>query len=101
MKKITALIKEPGADPELREIDNTLSALQQIVGGYIETLTLFEDVVVICNEDGRLIGLEENCSIFGLNFVGTIAIVLADGDEFASWDLDLVASRMLFPEMWI
>lgn len=33
------IIKEPGQRPRATEIENSLSALQQAVGGYIETLT--------------------------------------------------------------
>ena len=33
------IIKEPGQRPRETEIENSLSALQQAVGGYIETVT--------------------------------------------------------------
>ena len=42
--------KKPGCEPEVIDIDNTLAALQQEVGGYIETVTIASDAVVICNE---------------------------------------------------
>lgn len=35
-----AIIKEPGKKPRITEIENKLSALQEAVGGYIETVTL-------------------------------------------------------------
>lgn len=41
-------------------IKNELKALQETVGGYIETLTLAEGVVLICNEEGKLLKLEPN-----------------------------------------
>ena len=37
------IIKQPGKEPEVAEIENTLPALQQVVGGYIETVTLAAD----------------------------------------------------------
>ena len=43
-----AIRKKPGCAPELIDIDNTLKALQAEVGGYIETVTIASDVVVIC-----------------------------------------------------
>ena len=46
-----AIRKKPGCEPELIDIDNTLAALQQEVGGYIETVTIASDAVVICNEE--------------------------------------------------
>ena len=54
MSKISVLIKEPGKTPRHVHIGNTLSNLQNTVGGYIETVTLRSDLVVICNEEGRL-----------------------------------------------
>ena len=62
--------------PVIIEIDNTLEALQNLVGGYIETLTVFEDAVLIFNEEGRLKGLPVNCRIFGIELVGI------DGEDF-------------------
>lgn len=39
---------------EVKQIPNTLEALQQEVGGYIETLTLTSDLVLIMDEEGCL-----------------------------------------------
>ena len=65
---------------------NTLEALQQAVGGYIETVSFCEDALVICNEEGRLQGLPYNCDFLGISFVGPILIVGVDGDEMCSLD---------------
>lgn len=77
-----AIIKEPGKPVEEIEIDNNLESLQEKVGGYIETYTFAEDACVICNEEGKLTGLEPNCFFLGELFVGTILWVGVDGDEF-------------------
>lgn len=37
------IIKEPGQRPRVTKIENSLSALQEAVGGYIETVTLAKD----------------------------------------------------------
>ena len=78
-----ALLKSP-SDKGFREIivPNQLHPLQELVGGYIETVTIAEDACIICNEDGRLLGLPYNCEFCGMNFVGPILIVGVDGDEF-------------------
>ncbi len=39
------------------DVPNTLEALQQAVGGYIEVVPLNEQLCVICNEEGKLLGL--------------------------------------------
>ena len=77
-----AIRKKSGCEPELIDIDNTLVALQQEVGGDIETVTIASDAVVICNEEGRILGLPDNCRVCGVDFVGTVLIVGAKGDEF-------------------
>ena len=81
--KIRVIIKEPGKPAYEKEIDNDLRSLQKIVGGYIETVTLCEDLTIICNEEGRIDGLPYNCDIMGVSFVGTIIIAGIDGCEFA------------------
>ena len=78
--------KDPGRPPELVEMENTLAALQQAVGGYIETVTLSVDTAIICNEEGRLQGLPYNCDFLGISFVGPILVVGIDGDEMCSLD---------------
>jgi hypothetical protein len=77
-----AIRKKPGAQPEIIEVDNTLKALQTEVGGYIETVTIASDAVVICNEEGRILGLPDNCRVCGVDFVGTILVVGRNKDEF-------------------
>ena len=77
-----AIRKKPGAQPEIIEVDNTLAALQTEVGGYIETVTITSDAVIICNEEGRILGLPYNCRFVGVDFVGTVLIVGTKGDEF-------------------
>lgn len=82
MNSIEVIIKEPGKGFRLTEIENSLEALQKAVGGDIETVTVAEDLVIICDEEGR--GKHEfNLMIFGIEFFGTIIFVGVDGEEFA------------------
>ena len=76
-----AIRKKPGCAPEIIEVENTLKALQAEVGGYIETVSI-ADVVIICNEECRLCGLPYNCRFVGVDFVGTILVVGRNKDEF-------------------
>ena len=74
--------KRPNCKATVIEIENTLEALQKEVGGQIETVTFAEDCCIICNENGRLIGLPYNLTFCGVSFVGTILFVGVAGDEF-------------------
>ena len=91
------IIKEPGQRPRVTEIENSLSALQQAVGGYIETVTLAEDYCIICNEEGRLQGLPYNLTFGEISFVGTILFVGVAEDEFA--DLSEQQVEILLKQM--
>lgn len=83
--QILVIIKEPGKAPVVEPLfDNDLKAFQEAVGGYIETVTLATDLVIICNEEGRLQGLPHNTTVFGVDFCGTIVAAGVKGEEFAS-----------------
>ena len=98
--KIRVYVKEPGRSPELKEVDNTLEALQKIVGGFIETVSIADNAVIICNEEGRLKDLPYNCSLFGGDYVGTIILAGVDEDEFDDWQLSPSSTKVLFPYLW-
>lgn len=88
--KIYVVVKEPGNPTgEIREVDNTLRAFQELVGGHIEAITMDEGLAVICNEDGRFLDLPHNCKFGGIDFVGTIAIVGVDGEDVADCPLGI------------
>ncbi len=75
------IIKEPEEQyGRIEEIDGSLENLQSIVNGYIEMVTIGEDLVVLCNEDGRLLSLPVNVLINDVEFVGTI-IACGSGEE--------------------
>lgn len=63
--KIKCLLIKPYELPQLIEIDNTLEAKQKVVGGYIEVVYLHNDtdVLLICNEEGKINGLKLNRDI--------------------------------------
>ena len=86
VREMREIYKAPGCAPEPRDIPNTLEDLQATVGGYIETVTIASDAVIICNEEGRLHGLPHNCRVFGVDFVGPILIAGVDEDEFTDLD---------------
>lgn len=55
--KISVLLVEPNKYPKMIEIDDTLEAMQEVVGGDIEEYMPFEDeVAIICNEEGKVNG---------------------------------------------
>lgn len=60
---IRVVVADPHTPAEVRDIPNTLEAMQAIVGGYIEELPRWGDIagcVVVVNEEGRPQGLQPN-----------------------------------------
>lgn len=72
------IIKEPGKPAEVKDIPNTLEALQETVGGYIETVQIASNLVAIFDEEGRL--KKKPLNILGL--VGTVVFAGAKFEQF-------------------
>ena len=55
------VIVEPRKEPMVQNIGNDLKAMQEIVGGTIQAVYPFEETIaLICNEEGKLLGLPLN-----------------------------------------
>ena len=100
MRDIRVLVKHPEQEPAEVNVACNLKSLQEIVGGYIETVTFAEDFVVICNEEGRMLGLPNNCDMCGVNFVGTIILCGIDGDDFGDIPLPYADIKRIMPNLW-
>ena len=95
---IRAIVKEPEKEAQEELIGNDLKSLQKRVGGYSETVTVQEDLVIICNEEGKLLGLPYNCTLLGEPFAGTILFVGVDGENFADCPISLDFFRGILSE---
>lgn len=63
--RISVLLVEPDRYPRMIDIDDTLEAMQAVVGGDIEEYMPFEDeVAIVCHEEGKLIGLPPNRAVY-------------------------------------
>ena len=94
---IKVLIVEPEKDPRVEEISHTLESLQQIVGGYIQALYPFDDpVAIICNEEGKHLGLPWNRPLYDENgriydiIAGTFIIAGLTKDDFGSLSDEMI-----------
>lgn len=84
--KLTVVMVEPHRAPYVTEIMDELSALQRAVGGYIEVVGNGDGTLIICNEEGKLQGLDGNRRIHdGASVIaGTFFVVGDDGENFRS-----------------
>lgn len=52
---------EPNEAPVIMEIEGSLASMQSVVGGRIQAVFPFpEEIALICNEEGKLMGLPYN-----------------------------------------
>lgn len=99
-EKITAIYVKPEQKAEVIDIDNSLESLQNAVGGYIETVYPFTDAVcIVCNEEGKMLGLPLNRAIYGVEsdeivdiIAGNFLVVYAppNVDDFQSLPDELI-----------
>ena len=90
-EKMTVLVVEPRKEPYLKEIDLGLHSLQAEVGGDIAASYPFSDPVgLVCNDEGKLIGLElnrglrdEEGNLYDI-MAGTFLVVGLSEDSFTS-----------------
>lgn len=108
------LVVEPRKAPAEQEISGSLEAMQAIVGGPIQAVYPFDDpVALICNEEGKILGLPLNRALFDPETHGIIEIIAgtfficgapADSEAFASLTEDQVRTyhrRFALPEQFI
>lgn len=81
---IICAIKDPGEQPIVANIPNTLEALQKAVGGHIEAVTIASHLALICNEEGLIMWLPYNLTVCERTFAGPIVAVGVYGEKFVS-----------------
>lgn len=80
-KEITVLMVEPGEHPKVTTLKDDLDSLQKAVSigadyqGLIEFVGLENGVCIMCNEEGKLIGLEGNRRLGNDILVGVFYIM--------------------------
>ena len=87
MDKISVLLCRVGECAKIVEIEDSLESFQQIVEGMIEEYMPFDDdVAIVCNDEGKMLGLPLNRAIEDED--GRIMDIIA-GDFFicyAPWE---------------
>lgn len=83
-----ALVVKENQEPFVEEIGQTLAELQHMVGGRIEVVYLDAGTVMICNEEGKILGLPANRPIRDCNGVPVDYIMGTFLVCGTSWDSD-------------
>jgi hypothetical protein len=76
------LFVTPHHTPVEIRIGNDLKSMQRAVGGFIEMICPFEDesAILVCNEEGKLNGMEGNHRLEGDVIAGPFFIIREDGE---------------------
>lgn len=72
MNKIQIAVLKVGEPLSFVEIEPDLDAMQKIVGGLIEMVSIAEGLDMVCNEEGKLNGLEINFRFGNMPIVGDV-----------------------------
>jgi len=99
-KFISVLVKRPGQNPRHVNVSDKIESLQKNVGGYVEMVPVTRDMVILCDEEGRLKDKPYNCTIGGIDFVGDIIMCGRDADGFADLPVEWKDLKKLFPQLW-
>lgn len=109
---MTVLKLSPGCKPEVICIPHTLEEMQRLVGGYIEAIYPFEDrVAIVCNEEGKILGLEPCRAIRDPDtgeiidvICGTFFVCGLTEDDFGSLtgeQIEYYSKLFEFPELFL
>lgn len=83
---LKVVIVEPEKEPYVKKLKHSLEAMQEVVGGYIETTrdSLLPGMILVVNEEGKLRGLPMNrCTDCDILF-GTFFVCGNGRDDFIS-----------------
>ena len=107
-KTIQVLKVEPHKLPEVAELTNQLDALQKAVSigcdyvGLIEILSLDEKTCILCNEEGKLNGMEPNRRLGDDILCGVFYVTGQDKEgnltSLPEAAMEAYTARFLFPE---
>ena len=110
-EKIRVLVIKPEKTPYVKEIEPKLAAYQAEVGGYIQAIYPFDEpVAIICNEEGKLNGLDLNRALRNDDGViydivaGTFLVVGLGEEDFTSLDdaqIKQFSEKYKTPEMFV
>lgn len=92
IEKLKILLKRVGRESEFAEVENTLEAKQKLVNGLIEVVPLEqdEDLLIVCNEEGKLLSLPPN-TLFDFDYIAGDYFIV--GDDYKNGDFKSITEE--------
>lgn len=91
-KELRVVLKKVGENPEVMNIENTLEAKQKLVDGLIEVVSVTDDILLICNEEGKLDNLLPNLN-FGCDYIAGDCFFV--GDDYDNGDFKSLSDEQI------
>ena len=86
------VLKKVGEEPEIMNIENTLEAKQKLVDGLIEIARVNEDILLVCNEEGKLENLQPNL-VFDYDYIAGDCFFV--GDDYDNGDFKSLTDKQI------
>lgn len=101
MRKLSVFAKRPDSKLYHTAISDSLENLQRFVGGPIEVVAITSDVIIICNENGKIDGVSKyNCTILGEQFFGPLIFCGVNGEDFADIPVSFEVFKVVLPQLF-
>lgn len=71
------LYKKVGKEPIVTTVEDTLEAKQKLVGGLIEIVSLDENTLLVCNEEGKILNMPPNL-LFDYDYIAGDCFLIGD-----------------------
>ena len=89
------VVKKACQNPEVKEINCELHEMQDIVGGWIQAFNITDNILCVCNEEGKLMGLTPNFVFNGDIICGDVFFCSAGEEDFESLNDDQIEFLMI------
>lgn len=100
MSKMNVVVVEPKKPAYVKEIDGSLESMNKIVGGYIEIVYIKDNIILVCNEEGKLKGLPFNRIVNDDRFVGNFFVCKSKGEDMVGLSKDELETYVSKYSVW-
>ena len=91
-EELKIVLKKVGEEPEVMNIENTLEAKQELVGGLIQIASITEEILLVCNEEGKLENLPPNL-LFDYDYIAGDCFFI--GDDYDNADFKSLTDEQI------
>ena len=91
-EELKIVLKKVGEEPKIMNIENTLEAKQKLVNGWIEVVSVTDDILLVCNEEGKLENLPPNL-LFDYDYIAGDCFFI--GDDYDNADFKSLTDEQI------